>query len=389
MMQEAAVGLGQHRRRPAIDIFRGLAISCMLLVNELPDEAGAYPLLLHSRWEGITFADLAFPGFVFSMGLAGALWFPKHSGDSAWTKAGIIVRRGMLLFLLGCVLNQVPMILRHMLYPEAGGSLWADLVDHGRIPGVLQRLGLVYVCGMAAVWRLRRDLWIGAFALLLLAVSSSGFHLYHPAAPFSPEGNISMALDSIFPGRAHCYLQGDFDPEGLYGTIAATSSFLLGFLAGRCLTQGSRDDLSSIRFLLPGGISLMLLGYLWSMEDLVCKALWTAPYALLTGGGFMLLLALLQTLLCLQPALAKVIFAPCRIMGTNALLLYLLSEMTILLLWTLETSSGQPVFVFLWEISLKGLVDIPFSIFLYAFLWLNVWLSVAIFFHKKHIYLKI
>ena len=378
-----------NRRWPAIDIFRGLAISCMLIVNALPDFEEAYPLLLHSPWEGITFADLAFPGFVFAMGMSAALWFPKHGREAASVKASIILRRGMILFLLGYVLNQVPLLLQQLLYPEAGLSLWGELVGHGRILGVLQRLGLVYVCGMLAAWWLKGDAPTGAFALLLLGASSLGFHFYAPEDPFSQTGNISMAVDQIFPGQAHCYLQGAFDPEGLYGTISATSSFLWGLLAGRWLTRGGAGLWQGTGFLALGGAALWLAGCLWSSLDLVCKSLWTAPYVLLTSGGFMLLLALLQLLLDRRPELAGLLFAPCRIMGSNPMLLYMATEISLMLLWTIKAPSGQLLYAWCWENSLRGIVSIPFSIFLFAFLWLLLWLLVARYFEKNHIYFKI
>ena len=372
----------KKRRWAEIDIFRGLAISCMLIVNALPDFSEAYPLLLHSSWEGITLADLAFPGFVFAMGLSAALWFPKHGRESALKKAAVILRRGMILFLLGYVLNQVPLLLQHVFYPEAGASLWEEMASHGRILGVLQRLGLVYACGMFAAWRLEGDVSLGSFALLLLAVSSLGFHLYSPAAPFSQEGNISMAVDAVFPGKEHCYMQGDSDPEGLYGTLAAASSFLWGLLAGRWLTRGGAGVLAL------AGVALLLAGGLWSCQDIVCKALWTAPYVLLTSGGFMLLLFLLQLLLGWGPDLA-VLFAPCRIMGSNPLLLYIFTEISLMLLWTIKTSSGQLLYAWLWENSLKGVVSVPFSIFLFAFLWLALWLLAAGYLARKHIFLRV
>ncbi len=378
-----------HHRWPAIDIFRGLAITCMLIVNALPDFSEAYPLLLHSPWAGITFADLAFPGFVFAMGLAGSLWLPKHARDGWKTKAGIILRRGALLFLLGCFLNHVPLLLQHIFYPEAGTSLWEEISRHGRLLGVLQRLGLVYICGMLIAWWLEKERLTAIFALLLLALSSLGFHLFDAAAPFHPENNISMFVDGIFPGKAHCYLQGDFDPEGLYGTMASTASFLWGFLAGCCLTGSNASGFSREGRLALGGAGLLLLGWLWSCQDIVCKALWTAPYVLLTSGGFTLLLSLLQMLLCRWPKFAGILFAPCRIMGTNALLLYILPEMSLMLLWTLKSSSGQLLYPWLWEISLKGVVSIPFSILLFTLLWLCLWLLVANCLHKHRIYFKV
>ena len=97
-------------RMPSLDVFRGLAIVCMLLVNSLPDFEHAYPLLLHSEWSGITLADLAFPGFIFAMGTSGAFFFGKHQQEGFTEKFMLILRRGFLLFALGVVINQFGLI---------------------------------------------------------------------------------------------------------------------------------------------------------------------------------------------------------------------------------------------------------------------------------------
>lgn len=168
-------------------MFRGLAIICMLLVNSLPEFEHAYPLLLHSEWVGITLADLAFPGFIFAMGASGAFFFGKHQHESFTERFMLLLRRGFLLFVLGIVINQFELLLNHAMHtaPE-GVSLWQDILAHGRIMGILQRLGVVYFCGMLIVWWLKKERLIGLMAMLLLFVSSLGFHVYAPAEPFSP-----------------------------------------------------------------------------------------------------------------------------------------------------------------------------------------------------------
>lgn len=118
-----------ENRLPALDVFRGLAIICMLLVNSLPEFEHAYPLLLHSEWVGITLADLAFPGFIFAMGASGAFFFGKHQHESFTERFMLLLRRGFLLFVLGIVINQFELLLNHAMHtaPE-GVSLWQGSV---------------------------------------------------------------------------------------------------------------------------------------------------------------------------------------------------------------------------------------------------------------------
>ncbi len=127
------MSLRTNQRLVSLDVFRGLAIICMILVNGLPNFEQAYPLLLHSSWEGLTLADLAFPGFVFAMGAAGALWFPRHLRDHAAKKFYLIFKRSLLLCLLGLVLNQLPLIFQYLLTPDAlTGTLGQQIIEHGR-----------------------------------------------------------------------------------------------------------------------------------------------------------------------------------------------------------------------------------------------------------------
>ena len=319
------IELKNKRRLPAIDIFRGLAIAIMLLVNSLPNFEQAYPLLLHAPWAGLTLADLAFPGFVFIMGTAGALWFPKHEWDNSWDKFNTIFRRSALLILLGIVLNQLPILLQHIFYPPAGVSLWTDIAEHGRLLGVLQRLGLVYFFGMIITWWLRSEKLIAIMALLLLFLSSTCFHLYDTTNPFSPDNNISMLIDGLFPGAAHCYQGKAFDPEGLYGTIA---------------------------------------------------------------GGFMWLLGLLQMSCSMFPDFTEWLFTPFRLLGHNPLFMFVVPDRILLFLWYLPVQ-GVPVYVWLWQNTLLGVLGAPLSILVYAALWVILWLPAANFLYKRQIIFKL
>ena len=379
-----------ENRLPSLDVFRGLAIICMLLVNSLPDFEHAYPLLVHSEWAGITLADLAFPGFIFAMGASGTFFFGKHQHEGFTGKFMLLLRRGFLLFALGIVINQFELLLNHAMHtaPE-GVSLWQDILAHGRIMGILQRLGVVYFCGMLIVWWLKKERLIGLMAMLLLFVSSLGFHVYAPAEPFSPIDNISMMVDQAWPGQTHCYLGAAFDPEGLYGSLAATSSMLLGLLAGQRLTARRTQDFMQVRELFGLGGILLILGFGWSSFDIISKPLWTAPYALITSGLFMWVLALLQLGFMLVPDIMENIFCICRNFGRNALLMYILSELVQRFLWSLKTPDGELVYPWLWEISVKDCGSTAFSILLFSMMWILFWWIPARLLARRGILLRL
>ena len=59
-----------NKRIISIDIFRGLTIFIMILGNLSPDSRYTYPTLLHSGWIGVNIIDIAFPAFIFIMGVS-------------------------------------------------------------------------------------------------------------------------------------------------------------------------------------------------------------------------------------------------------------------------------------------------------------------------------
>lgn len=379
-----------ENRLLSLDVFRGLAIICMLLVNSLPNFEHAYPLLLHSEWSGITLADMAFPGFIFAMGASGSFFFGKHQHESFAEKFMLLLRRGGGLFVLGMGINQFESLLSHVMYTTPqGGNLWQDILDHGRILGVLQRLGVVYFCGMLIAWWLKKERLIWLMAMLLLLVSSLGFHVYAPVEPFSPFDNISMRVDQVWPGQAHCYLGAPFDPEGLYGSLAATSSMLFGLLAGQRMTTRRNQDFIPVWELWGLGGILLLLGGGWSLFDIVSKPLWTAPYVLITSGFFMCLLALLQLGFLLVPDIIGNFFGICRDFGRNALMMYILPEMVQIFLWSVKTPCGELFYPWLWEISVKDWSSTSFSLVLFSMMWIFFWWILARLLARRGILLRL
>src|SRR4028118_1058146 len=115
----------------SLDVFRGMTIAGMVLVNNPGTWSNIYGPLKHAEWHGVTPTDFVFPFFLFIVGIAITLALGKRvetggiTGDIYWK----IVRRAALIFLLGLFLAAFPYF------------NFATL----RIPGVLQRIAVCYL----------------------------------------------------------------------------------------------------------------------------------------------------------------------------------------------------------------------------------------------------
>jgi len=98
------------RRLLSLDAFRGLTIAGMILVNNPGSWAHLYPPLGHAHWHGCTPTDLVFPFFLFIVGVSMAFSLAKRAemGTSKWSLLMHVLRRSMILFLLGLSMYGFP-----------------------------------------------------------------------------------------------------------------------------------------------------------------------------------------------------------------------------------------------------------------------------------------
>ncbi len=270
---------GRSVRLRSVDVFRGVTMAAMVIVNNPGDWDNVYPPLLHAPWHGWTPTDLVFPFFLFIVGVAITL-----SPTSAGAVGGVL-RRGAVIFGLGLFLAG---------FPFFNLATW-------RIPGVLQRIALCYVAAVALV-RLTtpREGETGAhmrrlagvtvaivlgYAALMLWVPVPGGH----AGDLTPEGNLGAWLDRALM-RGHLW-RPQWDPEGLLSTLPAVATTLMGVLAGEAL-QLVRGGVAWRRHLVISGVMCLALGALWHSWFPINKSLWTSSYVLFTGGFAAVSLAL-------------------------------------------------------------------------------------------------
>lgn len=309
--------ISNTKRLVSLDVFRGIAIASMILVNNPGSWKYIYPPLEHAPWHGCTPTDLIFPFFLFIVGVAMAFSFAKYTDDNRpdikvyWR----ILRRGALLFGFGLLLAIFSPFLDFIL---KGGP-----IDFGklRIMGVLQRISLAYMLASFAVLNLkRRLLWVLALTLLigywaamqLIPVPGYG------AGNLTPEGNLAAYIDRLILGT-HMYKGGPFDPEGLFSTLPAVVTVLFGYFTGawlRIQTIKSRTSVNLAIF----GLICVIIGHFWGLIFPINKQLWTSSYVVYTAGWALLLLALCYELIEVRKL--KRLGFPLEVMGLNAIFLF-------------------------------------------------------------------
>lgn len=363
------------QRLVALDVFRGMTIMLMIVVNTPGTWNHVFAPLRHSAWHGCTPTDLVFPFFMFIVGVA--MWFSFRKYDHSLSSAALfkILKRTALIFLIGLFLNAYPRF---------------DFA-HLRIMGVLQRIALAY--GLAAIsilllkptgrWILSFVILIG-YWILMWALGGSD--------PYSLEGNFAAKVDLAIFGADHIY-KGfgiPFEPEGLISTLPAMVSVIFGYMVGGMIgMSGSKKDVT-YKLLLWGAFGVVV-ALVWNIFFPINKPLWTSPYVLYTVGLGMISLSILIWIIDIK-GWSKWAH-PFLVYGMNPLILYVLSGLWVKTLFIIQIPvDGEVLNGYAW---LYQKVFVPiggpgnFGSFLFAaFHGVLFWL-IGYIMYKKKIFVKI
>ena len=300
----------------SVDVYRGMAVAGMLLVDYPGDEAAGYRLIRHAPWNGLTAADLIFPSFVFLMGISIVLSFSARlkRGESRRQIAWHAAKRSLLLFALGVFLNGVP---------EFHLATW-------RIEGVVQRIAICYLAaGLLFLWTDLRGLIIatavsllGYWALMRL-VPVPGFGFPGRDIPLlEPDHNLVDWIDrAVFPGRLY---NGTRDPEGILSTIPAIATALAGVLTGMWL-RSERSSRAKLAGMLTMGVAGIAMGAMWNLWFPINKNVWTSSFVVVTAGFALILLSLLYWMIEIRGWRGWWTM-PFLVFGMNAIVGYCLDE---------------------------------------------------------------
>ena len=363
----------------SLDVFRGMTIAFMILVNTPGSWSHVYPPLLHAKWHGATPTDMVFPFFLFIVGVSLYL-SAKKFGHQLTKPASIkIIRRTLLIFGIGLALHWFP--------------FYNKSVENIRIMGVLQRIAVAY--GLAAflclglplkhLWKVTLAILLGYWFLLL------GFG---GEAPYALETNYVRQVDLAVLGESHLWKGFGirFDPEGLLSSLPAIGTVVFGYYAGH-LISNAKDKTVLVKNLLMIGVLAIFSGLVWNLWFPINKALWTSSYVLYAGGIACVVLALLIELIDVRGHQGWT--KPFQVFGLNPLIIYVLSGLVVKIFFMVKWVNGSEknrniyswlyndVFAAIFPGNLK-FASLLFALTIVAFCW-----SVGYLLYRKKIVIKV
>jgi predicted acyltransferase len=277
----------------SLDVFRGMTVALMILVNNPGSWSAMYAPLQHASWHGCTPTDLVFPFFLFAVGNALALVMPglsKKGSSAFWSK---VLKRVILIFGIGLLLNLSPFVRW-----DANDQLALKAIDTLRILGVLQRIALAFGFAAAIVWfcdgTRRPNLVVGVASVLLVVYWLAFFIPTGGKDPFSLEGYFGTHLDRLVLGAKHLYMgEGvPFDPEGIASTVPSISQVLLGWWVGKQIIDSKLDESLTTRLFVTALI-MFVVAYVWQWFFPLNKKIWSSSFVLWTSSMAIALLATL------------------------------------------------------------------------------------------------
>ena len=361
----------------ALDILRGITIIGMILVNTPGSWTYTYSPLLHAPWHGCTVADLVFPFFLFIMGLSMSLSMSKY-GNSSFNDykplIGKVLKRGAMLFLIGLFLNTFPQF---------------NLLEI-RIPGVLQRIALVFVISAFILFRFNilQQYLISAsilisYWLIMIFVPVPNTHI----TGIETSENLAAWVDSqLLMGHMWNFTK-TWDPEGILSTFPAIVSGLLGISLGLRMFRSQKEGSLNVKFLLIEGFAFIGLGMIWHQFFPINKSLWTSSYVLLTTGiGYLIWISLFW-LLDMKKWRSSIL-NPIKSFGMNAITSYGLSIMTASILYTISVGDTN-AYDWIYQQFFNSWLDPYLASLMFAITFIVVMYLPIGWMDRKKIYLKV
>ena len=307
------------RRILSLDAFRGFTIAGMLIVNNPGSWTSVYSPLKHAEWHGFTFADTIFPFFLWILGASIPVsLFLKREQENHHGIHSKIIKRAIILFLLGIFLNGFP-------FGLFGPGFDAESL---RIPGVLQRIAACYAVAALIILHVQKRIQVSAtiaililYWLVLVLVPVPGIG----AGVLEKGKNLPAYIDHLLLGGHLWKYTKTWDPEGLLATLPAIASTLIGAQAGYILVDTFLSPGKKILIFLATGTALLLSGLCLSAWMPINKSLWTSTYCL-TMSGFAFI-AFSFFFFFIEICLMKRLALPCAILGVNAITAFVLSSM--------------------------------------------------------------
>jgi predicted acyltransferase len=367
-------------RLPSLDVFRGMSIAAMLLVNNPGSWSHVYRPLEHAEWNGWTPTDLVFPFFLFIVGIATtfSLGGLVDRGAARSTLLRKVAVRAAIISALGLALQGFP---------------YYDLA-HIRVLGVLQRIALSYLVAAGIVLSTGVRGQAGALVGLLLGYWTLMTLVPVPGVGrgvLEPDLNLSNWLDLRIIGPDHLqHDTGTWDPEGILSTLGAIATVLCGVLVGHWLRSNRAAATKVVGLLLAGGVAVAV-GLIWSYAFPINKSLWTSSFVLLSAGIACLVLAGIFYVVDMKGYRRGT--RPFLVFGTNAIAAYWLSSALAIVLDAILVAGpdGEPEVLktYLYETVYAPWLQPENASLAYAITYVLLWLGLIGILYRRRIFIRI
>ncbi|GAA5042740.1 DUF5009 domain-containing protein [Marivirga lumbricoides] len=361
--------MSKSDRLLSLDVFRGITIVGMIIVNDPGSWEAIYMPFKHAEWNGCTPTDLVFPFFLFIVGVAISLALKNAKEDVSRHNTTLwhLLKRSGTLFLIGLFLNAFPEF--HL--------------ESLRIPGVLQRIAIVFFIGsvfyLKTNWKTQvvvASMLLLVYWALMMLVSVPGVGI----GMLEPGRNLAAFVDELLL-KGHMWASTEtWDPEGILSTLPAIASGLFGILAGQWIRY-KQDKKEMLLWLFFAGNIYIVLGLLWDLSFPINKSLWTSSYVVFTTGIALNLFAMLYWLLDIRKN-RSIFWKPFEAFGTNAIFAYILS---VLLQWVLGVTLQNRVY--------HALVAITGNDYLSSLIWALLFTAIMLIpvwvLYRKRIIIKV
>jgi len=376
-----------NTRLLSLDAFRGFTVAGMLLVNNPGDWGAIYKPFEHADWNGCTFADLIFPFFLFISGISitYALGSKKETVQEHLPLIKKIFKRSAILFGLGLVLAFIPYIFQDPV----------KAVQTFRIPGILQRIALVYfACALLFLktnWKQQLYIFIAlliGYWVIMTLVPVPGYG----AANLDKETNIGAWIDRLILTENHLWIYSKtWDPEGILGTFPSIATGISGLLTGSLLRNQNIPERKKILCILIAGFVVHLIGKALEPAFPINKSLWTSTFVLYTSGFAMMVFSAFYWVIDMKGFRAWSI--PLLAYGTNAITAFFTSMLAAKILNVVKVTKADGG-----DTNLKGWIYQSFfspylsaynASFAFSVSFVLVWLTFLWWMYHKKIIIKI
>jgi predicted acyltransferase len=365
----------------ALDVFRGMTICFMIIVNTSGSKF-TYSPLEHAHWHGFTPTDLVFPSFLFAVGNAMSFVMNKWNTLSQTEVLGKIFKRTLIIFLCGFFLYWFPFF-----HADNAHNILFSPVSYTRIFGVLQRIALAYCIASLLLYYFKPGTVLSISISILLLYWALMLMGGDAPDPLAMTGNLGYKIDMWLLGNNHMY-HGEgvaFEPEGLLSTLPSIVNVTFGYFIGKFIQEKGKSFEGLTKLLLIG-FSLIVIGYFWDLSFPINKKLWTSSFVVYTVGiDCVIIAAIIYVVDFLGRTNWTKFFT---VFGKNPLFIYLLSEVGATVLYMIQPEPGVSLYTWMYQHIYRH-AGLYFGSFLFAVSWMLFCWIIGYYLDKRKIYVRV